>query len=179
MVTINLLPPDDKHIIRTEHMFWRWQRALIWTMLGSLVITGGLIAGQWMLNRSSAAVRQRVTDLQQRQAKDSSSDITGLTSKLNATIKTIQTGLGTPRSWATDIAGLVAVLPADVTLTKLDITGTGHVTFEGTAATRQSFLTLDEVLKKTTLLKNVSTTSQPARRTDVPFTYTATLAQQP
>ncbi|MBI5467314.1 MAG: hypothetical protein HY975_03855, partial [Candidatus Kerfeldbacteria bacterium] len=86
MIYINLLPPSDKQLISTERMFMRWQRALLWTMVATLIITGGLAAGRWMLDRENQTVHQRLADVQQRQSQDSSSDITTLTGKLNTTI---------------------------------------------------------------------------------------------
>ncbi|MBI5466654.1 MAG: hypothetical protein HY975_00350, partial [Candidatus Kerfeldbacteria bacterium] len=91
----------------------------------------------------------------------------------------LQTSLGTSRQWSTVLSNLLALLPADVTVSSLDVLNNGKVTLTGVAATRQSFLALDEAMKKSPLLTGVTTASQPSKRTDLPFSYTAVLVNTP
>lgn len=154
---------------------FRWQRAATAAALATVVIAAAAVSESVVLRQRANRVHQQLETLQAGIRKDAVSDITSRTNALNDAVKALQLVLGASRSWSNDVAAVAAILPPGVTLSSLDLSAAGQLRLEGVAATRQSFLALDKALKNSQRLSQVTTTSLPAKRTNLPFAYSAAL----
>lgn len=174
MITLNLLPADRKHRAEVSAEEARWLPAMLTVALVAVLLAGG----SFFLG-SLLTVRQESLDAQlqslQTTGQRKLSDIVNQTTKLNTSINLLSTKIGTVRSWSSDLASVINLLPADITVTALNLTSTGQLRLEGVAKTRLSFLSLQTALTNTPLLKNVTTKSTASKRENVPFVYTAQL----
>ncbi len=175
MITLDLLPPAQKRQLRLATMTDRWQQALVTAALVTVIVAAATVAELTALRQRANRTHRQLETIQASIQKDAALDITARTDALNTAVKVLQQVLGRTRSWSDDIAKIIAILPPGVTLSSLDLQTNGQVRLEGLAATRQSFLALDKALKNDKQLSNVTTTSVPAKRTNLPFTYSASL----
>lgn len=176
MITLDLLPPEQKQVVRLEQIVRQWQRAVVVAAVLAVVVTAGLLVGLVTLEGRAHQGHATLTALQAEVRKNASSDITTQTNLLNTTVKAMSVTLGASQDWSAALAQALNVLPAHLTLNSVTLSPGRLVKWEGLAATRQDFLTLDQTLKSSSQLTKVSTTSVPSLRIDVPFVYQATLA---
>lgn len=172
MLALNLVPPKIKSEQRSSASLHQWLSIMVILTVFSLLGTAAGVVIWQLMERHAKTVHTELTQLQQKQSAANGTDITTTTSALNTTIKTVSTALGTPQSWATLSQTVFATLPSGVTLTKFSLAPNGAFTISGTADSRQTFVNLDQSLKKDSRLRNVATTSTASKRTDVPFDFT-------
>lgn len=174
MINLNLLPAQLKKAAHQSLEFSRWQPAMLMITFSSIIIFMATFFIHSLLSVHGQSIKAQFTASQTTSTKRTG-DITAQTSQLNTTTASLATGLTKPRSWANDLGKIIAILPADVTLTSINLTSDGHIKIDGTAKTRLAFLSLQTTLTSSPLLKNVTTTSTASKRDNVPFSYSAVL----
>lgn len=176
---LNLLPSEYK-IELTKKRLWReWRRAAVLVAIVTVMATAGLAVGQYRLQQSADRLQGEIDALQRQKADAPSEDITTVTTTLNTTIVGLTQAMANPRSWASDLSRIASLIPAGITIQSMAVTGSGSVQLEGTAATRQSFISLDDALQTSPFLQQVTTTSTPSKRDNLPFVYTALIQSDP
>ena len=175
MLGLNLIPPEQKNQIKQAHRLHHWLNAVL--ILTVICLLGDGLGGLSLtiLKRHQAQIHQQLVEQNAAAAKQNREDITTATNKFNQTVSAQTTLLGPVRNWSKDATDILGLFTNDVTVNNLTIQADGHWQIDGLAATRQSFLTLDQLLKKSPLLREVSTTATASKRTDIPFNYTGRL----
>lgn len=174
---LNLLPPAYRDAQLRKAHWQRWQQAAI-----MILVVAGLSAAatfgsiQWQAQRIGHLDTQ-LQNIEALAAASKKGNVATVTQTLNNTIKKFDGIVDHPRSWNHDLSVLLGIFPAEVTIQKISLNAAGDVHVEGTATTRASFLTLDETLKKSPLLKSVATNSTPSKRNNLPYIYSAIFAQ--
>lgn len=171
MLALNLIPPQLKDERQAVAVLKRWLSALRVLLFIVIFGTVGSIAAWQFLVRHDAAIQSDFDRLQQQQGVGTGTDITATTGKLNTTIQTISTTLGTPQSWPELTRTVLDILPDGVTITTFTLNPSGTFQITGSAESRQSFINLEQLLKNSPRLKNVTTTSSASKRTAVPFDF--------
>lgn len=144
-------------------------------LVAVLIGTIGIVGLWFMLNRHADQTQTELQKLQQQQASSDGKDITSTTNRLNATINTLTTTLGTPRAWSTDTITVMTGLPSTISISSLTIFPDGKFQLIGTAESRQTFVQLETTLKSNPKLTAVATVSTASRRTSVPFDFTGSI----
>lgn len=176
-MSLNLLPPTYQHKLAARALWRQWRLAAIALAIVSVLITASLLSQQRWFDRRLVQLDRQVTQLQQASTGPQSENITSITTALNGTIKELTQVVDAPRAWSYDLSLVMAIIPSAVTLQTVSLSSDGSLTLSGVAKTRASFIALDEALKKSPLLQSVTTTATPSRRENLPFTYTAVVAQ--
>ncbi|MEK7537874.1 MAG: hypothetical protein AAB619_02800 [Patescibacteria group bacterium] len=172
MLSLNLIPPQQKTDIQTTAMLRHWRRGLVMLAVLTVVGTGGVITAWQLLAGHARQVQGELTALQQRQSTRGETDITATTGTLNTTIKILSTTLGRPQSWSRNAAMVLAALPSGTTVSDLMIQAGGRFRLVGVADSRQTFVALEQTLKTHPQLQQVTTSSTASKRTAVPFDFT-------
>ncbi len=171
MIILNLIPPEQKHDLESSWLYRHWFSASVLLAIFAILSTATFSTTWYVLARHAKEVNHTLTTIQQQQAKNSSTDITATTTQLNRTIVALNTTLATPRPWSINTTTIISLLPSGVTLSLLSIQNNGAFHLVGIADSRQTFLTLDQALKGSTKLAQITTTSTASKRTAVPFDY--------
>lgn len=174
MISLNLLPAEQKHDVALSREEARWQPAIMIVAIVSIVMVIAVYFGQAVLSLRLQTLDSQLQSLQTA-GQQKLTDVIDQTTKLNADISLVDAKLGTVRSWSKDMAAILQLLPPDIAVTSLVVDTQGQVRLEGVAATRLSFLSLQTALTSSSILKNVSTTSTASKRDNVPFIYSAQL----
>lgn len=175
MPNLNLIPPQQKADLRQSAVLRHWRRVLSTFMTASVLGVLFGIGGLWMLNRHAQDISTDLRALEQKQKQNLATDLTATTTALNSTIKTVGDLLGQPQSWSRDTAVVLATVPSGVTVTSVTMQLNHRFRLIGTADTRATFLELDQAMKTSTLLTQVTTTSTASKRLAVPFDYSGTV----
>ena len=171
MLNLNLVPPQLKAEHQSASSRHRWLVAL--NILAVLIIIGtaGSATAWQLLKRHGRNVHDELLQAQKQQGVGTGTDITTITSQLNATIQTMGTALGAPQAWS-ELAGLVIHnLPAGATIAEFSLTPNGAWRITGITDSRQTFVSLEQSLKNNPRLSKVTTTSTASKRTAVPFDF--------
>ncbi len=176
MITLNLIPPTMKRDLGSSQLLHHVLNSVTILAVIILIGTGGMIGGWVMLSRHASTVKAELQQLQQRQGKSDGQDITTITSRLNSTIKTLDSTLGWPRSWGSDLATILTGLPSTISISNLTVQSNGQFHLMGVADSRQSFVQLQTALKANAGLSGVTTSSTASKRTAVPFDFSGKLA---
>lgn len=172
MLSLNIIPPAVKTELRTAAALVRWLKvAMILLLLVSLG-SAAAVAAWRMLDQHAAATHRDLVAQRQRLSLDAKNDITATTVTLNATIKSLSAALGQAKSWSSLSATVLTGVPTGLTITDLTLQASNQFRFKGTAATRETFVLLDQALKTNPGLTKVTTTLAASKRTAVPFDYT-------
>lgn len=139
MINLNLLPTDRKHAVALGDELSRWQPAMVAVATSGLILLGLTLFASAMLgvHHDSIATQLNTGPGGSQRQTDT---ITQQTAQLNTTISSLSAGLTQPRSWSRDLATVIDLFPADVTVTTLSLSGAGHIHLEGAASLEIGFV---------------------------------------
>ncbi|MBI2984467.1 MAG: PilN domain-containing protein [Candidatus Kerfeldbacteria bacterium] len=173
MISLNLLPPERKQQLNRRATLHRWRAGmtllLLTALFGNLVFALDL----WWLQQEQRSVEQQLAHVRQQASGSGLNAINEQTRHLNLTVQSLQTTLPASRSWGLDLSRLLNALPRNVVVTELRQNVAGQIEIAGLARTRTDFIALDDALKNSPALTNVSTDSIANKREDLPFLYQA------
>ncbi|MBI3573323.1 MAG: hypothetical protein HY092_03945 [Candidatus Kerfeldbacteria bacterium] len=175
MLSLNLLPPQEKQSAALEIQYEQWRRVLQVVVLTVVISLGGL-GTQLVMTRSQAALLQKqLSSIQQRAQKTESGKLTTVTNELNRTITALSQMIPASVHWGSQFSSAINVIPAGVTITSFSVDQDGHVVLSGITATRSTFIALQTALIGSPLFQHMTTKDTPSRRDSLPFTYQGTI----
>lgn len=173
---LNLLPPPLQAQRRAEGRMAMINRLLRIPTIGALVILFATQGVVMIMQQHYHALQRDEVRAREEAAATPSADVTKLTQRVNNQIALLRKTLSTTRNLHAPIVSLLNSFPSGVSITKITFEPNGNVKIEGIADTRSTFLTLQEVMKSSTVIKNATTASTASKREQLPFIYTGRLA---
>jgi len=170
---LNLLPPADQASRRLLQRYHVWLQIARWPAILVICLLVIAQATSFRLARHQTTIQAEEIRVKAEASASPSGDVTKMTAEVNEAVTRLLAARST-FVFPSRVATLLNTIPTDIRIQKIDIKDSGQVTIEGVAATRASFLAIDQALKQASFLTRVATTSTASKREDLPFTYTAT-----
>lgn len=177
-VTLNLLSPEKKAVLRTGFIFAYAQTMILIVFLVIVFASGTLFAVRMMLKGTYEDLAKRSSG-----GSDETSAITGEFKKINDYLKRVDGLEQRYVPWSKVLEELTRFVPEGTQLTSVHIERQGKITLSGIAARRDDVLTLQTRLEQSPMFKDVKAPlSNILQQRDVKFDfelrYVATPASQ-
>jgi len=176
MITLNVLPPQEKKILALEKA-QRWIIFYGCNILGILIIAIALLGIIWFsinieLNGVAANLAQIQFGLKGQDLKAQQ----GLVNTLNADLKTISNLQKNQKNYSHLLISLADLVPDGIRITNLSFNEKNAASLSGHAQRREQIIAFQEALEKSNLFENIKNPLENlVKQTDIDFNFSFTI----